>query len=185
MARFANRMIAPCRSLRCIFRLTYPTDMLRLLFLLLLLSGPLCGQTLPDSSRTSGIPPVYAPPQRTAADTVRALHRLFSNRRTGGALLIALGGITLFVTPLAFAAADDPSAKKHGSLGAFVGGAQVGFVLATPIVALGIYKVSRSSKAKEEQIIYYYTEKHVLPQKIKRKLRPELFLPLNSSSYPH
>jgi hypothetical protein len=108
---------------------------------------------------------------------------LFANRRVGGGLTIALGGLALFVTPFAAVAADDPSTKTHGSLGAFVGGVQLGLAIATPITAFGIYQMSQNSKEKEEQIIYQYTAMHILPEKIKKKLRPELFLPPNSAAY--
>ncbi|WP_125932557.1 hypothetical protein [Hymenobacter glacialis] len=154
--------------------------MLRILCLLLFLSGPLCGQTLSDSTRISQLPPIYTPPARTLADTVAALHRVFANRRAGGVLTTALGGITLFLTPLVVASADDPSNKKHGSLGAFVFGAQLGLAIATPIMAYGIYQLSRGAKAKEEQVIFQYTQVRTLPRKLAKRLRPEHFIPVNS-----
>ncbi|WP_157780867.1 hypothetical protein [Hymenobacter sedentarius] len=159
--------------------------MLHFLCLLLLLSGPLCGQTLPDSSRVGGMPPLYTLPQLTAADTVKALHRMFTNRRVGGGLLVVLGGIAVVATPLVYVATAGPSTSTYGNLPDAVSGMQLGFVLAAPITALGIYQLSRNFKDREAEVIINYTEKHILPPKIKRKLSPNLFLPPNSPSNFH
>ena len=156
--------------------------MRRILYLLLFISGPLCGQTLPDSSRTSELPPLYTPAQRTADDTVKALHRMFTNRRVGGGLLIALGGIAALATPVIYVASAAPSTSTYGSLPDAIGGIRLGFLISAPITALGIHQLSRNFKDKEQETISSYIETHILPQKIKRKLRPELFLPLNSPS---
>ncbi|WP_125921751.1 hypothetical protein [Hymenobacter lapidarius] len=115
-------------------------------------------------------------------DTVAALHRVFANRRAGGILTTALGGITLFLTPLVVASADEPSGKKHGNLGATVVGIQLGLAIATPIIAFGIYQLSQGAKVKEEQAILQYTRVRTLPRKLAKRLRPEHFIPINSPS---
>jgi Na+/proline symporter len=153
--------------------------MLRLICLLLL-SGSLYGQTLPDSARIRELSTVFRASPNTAADTVQALHRLFANQRTGGGLLAGLGGAALLVTPFITVAADDPTTKKHGSLGALVGGVMLGLAIAVPLVTIGIVQTSNNSKEEEAQIISQYMTTHTLPKKIKRKLLPALFLPINS-----
>jgi hypothetical protein len=155
--------------------------MLRLICLLLL-SSSLYGQTLTDSARIRELPPVLGAAPNTAADTVQALHRLFANQRTGGRLLTGLGGVALFATPYITVSADDPTTKKHGSLGALVSGTMLGLAIGVPLVTLGLIQTSDNSKRQEAEIISQYTATHTLPKKIKRKLLPTLFLPLNSTT---
>lgn len=127
------------------------------------------------------MPPIYTPPQRTAADTVAALHRLFNSRRGGGGLLIGVGIITFLVTPFA-ATPSGPPTSTYGNLPEFIGGVRLGIIIASPIVALGTVQLLNSSKEKEELAILQYMQAHALSKKLAKKLRPELFLPVNSTS---
>ena len=156
--------------------------MMRLLFFALLLSGPIYGQTPSDSARVLELPPVYIPRQRTAADTAEALHLMFRNRRTVGGILVALGVITAVTTPITYASLASPSTSTYGNLPQAMDGTKLGFIIASPIIALSLFQLSGSSKEKENQTVYNYTYSHILPKKIARKLRPELFLPRN---FPH
>ena len=155
--------------------------MLRILCLLLLLSGPLCGQTIPDSPRINELPPIYTPPPRTAADTVQALHRMFVNRRTGGGLLLALSSIIFLVTPLASVPSSPPT-STYGHLPEFISGVRLGFIIATPVALFGGIHLAKNSKAHEALAISQYQQVHTLPRRLAKKLRPEHFLPLKSSS---
>ena len=148
--------------------------MLRALCILLLFSFPICGQTAPSPVASSAsLPP--PPIQYTATDTVTALHRLFTNRRVGGATLLGISALPLVGTPAISVASSEPGGYKP--LAAFVGGVLLGAVFSVPIAYAGGHQLSRHSRKKEAEIIAAYKEKHVLSQKIKRKLRPGLFLP--------
>jgi hypothetical protein len=153
--------------------------MLRFLCLLLLLSGSVYGQTPADSSLIDPMLLAYKPPQRTVADTIQALHLLFVNKRVGGGLVVALGGISLIATPAIYIASAGPTTSTYGYLGDAIGGTMVGLAISIPVNALGIYLLSGNSKNRENEVIHDYTERHILPKKIKRKLKPSLFLPLN------
>jgi hypothetical protein len=157
--------------------------MLRILCLLLFIAGPVCGQSIADSPRINEVP-LYTSPRHTAADTVEALHLLFRNRRTTGGLLIGLGGIAAVATPLIAVAAAGPPTSTYGHLPETVGGIRLGFLIAAPIAAFGFTQLEENSKKKEEQVVAQYRDAHTLPRKLAKKLRPELFLPVNSSPYP-
>ena len=148
--------------------------MLRILCLLLL-PASLYGQTPSVLSPVSGTLPMNYPSQRTTADTIKALHLLFSNKRVVGGLLLGLGGTTLLALPSLFVSSGPPK-TSYGNLGEFLGGVQVALSFGTPILALGAIQLSRNSKQNEEQAIHLYLEKRALPRRLRRKLRPELFL---------
>jgi hypothetical protein len=141
---------------------------------LLLLSYPVCGQ-ISSSSIADEAAPVAAPISITAADTVVALHRLFINRRVGGVTLLGASVLPLVGVPAISVENSEPGGYKP--LAAFMGGALLGIVITAPIAYLGGHQLSWFSKKREAQIIAEYQEKHVLPLKIRRKLRSGLFLP--------
>ena len=155
--------------------------MLRILSLLLVLSGSLYGQIPSDSTLMNPMLLAYTPPQRTVADTAQALHQMFVNRRVGGGLLLGLSGVALLVTPFASVPSSPPT-STYGHLPEFIGGVGLGFVIAAPIALLGGIYLAKNSKEKEERAIFQYKQEHTLPKRLSKKLRPEHFIPPKSTS---
>jgi hypothetical protein len=145
----------------------------RILCILLLFSFPVCAQTY-ISHTPSQEGPKAPTIQYTAADTIAALHRMFHNRRSGGATLLGASLLTIAVAPVVGANNGPPTG--YGALAGLITGVQIGLGLTVPMTAIGINLVSKYSKAKEEQAIALYKEKNVLSPKLRRKLRPRLFL---------
>ena len=146
----------------------------------LLLAFPVGAQSAPESALTSPLPSAFQAPH-TRADTVKALHVLFRNRRTAGGVFMALGAIALVATPFVAATAAGPGTSTYGNLPEAIGGVRLGFIVSAPILALGVHHLVRGAKDNEEAVIDTYTDTHLLPRSIKRRLRPALFLPPPSS----
>jgi hypothetical protein len=131
-----------------------------LLFALLLFSTtfPSFAQTTTPASPVSR--PVIAP----VSDTVRAVHYLFSKRRTGGWVWTGIGA--------AFAARIITAGAIDGNLG----GALVGTaVLGGGPAAIGISKLSRFSESKEAEVTAYYQKTKRLPPYVQRRLKKKYF----------
>ncbi|MGI4735366.1 MAG: hypothetical protein ACRYG7_09325 [Janthinobacterium lividum] len=130
------------------------------LFALLLFSTitPSFAQTTAPASPVSR--PVIAP----VSDTVRAVHLLFSKRRTGGWIWTGIGAA--FAARIIIAGAIDGN----------VGGALVGTaVLGGGPAAIGIGKLSRFSDTKEAQVTDDYQKTKRLPPYVQRRLKRKYF----------
>jgi len=115
-----------------------------------------------------------AAPVPRAVDTVRAVHLLFQDRRTGGLTFAFIGlpltGIfTLFSVGYSPGTGTTSQPHKEETLleGAFVG--------ALPLGA-GISKLARFSKAKEAALIAAYKRGGPLPATIRARLTRKYFL---------
>lgn len=89
------------------------------------------------------------PSQRTTADTVKALHLLFSNKQVLGGLLLGLGGTTLLALPSLFVTSGPPK-TSYGNLDELLGRVRAAFAIGMPILALGSIQLSRNSKQNEK-----------------------------------
>jgi len=153
--------------------------MFRHTLLLLLLAGSASAQTAPDLA----LAPVAAAPARyTAADTVRAVHRLFAKRRKLGSILtvgavgadLALAGVS--------AAAEDTHKSSGGGYGWSAAGLQFSFgdfaiiygVIAAPVMGVGIQQLIAYGPKREAKVLNQYNATGMLPAKIKRQLRRQL-----------
>lgn len=110
-------------------------------------------------------------------DTVQAIHYLFENRRRGGRLFTGMGGLGVISIGLTLAM---PTSNSSPSLYAITAADKrlLAGVLAMETLSLlgvGISKVSRFSKAKEEALILQYQAGGAVPAAIRQRLRPKYF----------
>jgi len=159
-----------------------------LAFLLCLLSGPVVAQTTP------AIPPapvaVGAPPTaRTAADTVRALHRLFQRRRrTGGYLVSGAIAADLVLAGVSTVSENNEIRNSSGGGGGYgnYGGSgpllqfgMGGFALLwgvalAPVAGVGVQQLIAYSPRHEAKVIASYERTHQLPARWQRRVRKHL-----------
>jgi hypothetical protein len=130
------------------------------LFVLLLFSTISQGY----AQTTAPTSPVSRPVVAPASDTVRAVHYLFSQRRTGGWLWTGVGAA--FAVRILIAGASDGNAG-----GTLVGTAVFGGIPA----AIGIGKLTRFSEATEAQVADYYQKTKRLPPYVQRRLKRKYF----------
>jgi len=132
-----------------------------LLFSLLLASTATqsFAQATPPASPASR-PASFTP----ASDTVLAVHKLFSKRRTGGWIWTGVGA--------AFAA----QILTAGAIDGNVGGALVGTaVLGGGPAAIGIGKLKRFSEEQEEVVVDTYQRSKLLPPYVQHRLKKKYF----------
>lgn len=115
-------------------------------------------------------------PPLTRQDTAYAVQELFAARRTGGTVLTIGGGIFtgLFASSLA-------TADKVGTGDALAGGGCIvglGLLPAT----IGISKLTRFSRAREQEVISAYAAGQKLPRQYARRLRGN-FRPMPASQW--
>lgn len=153
------------------------------LLCLLLLHGTAYGQTFADSSLMSPMFLAYKTPQRTTADTAQALHLLFRNQRAIGGVSLGLSGLALIAVPVVITASTSASASPnfYRDVANFTSHGGLAFAVAIPMASFGAIKLLRSSKKREDEVIYAYVHEHILPKKLRRKLKPELFIPAVST----
>jgi hypothetical protein len=102
-----------------------------------------------------------------APDSALAVGNLFRQRRTGGWIWTAIGGISTIRTAVA---------SSHPDVGGNAGGKVLGVVALGGIpVGVGISKLARFSYAREEEILKNYQEGKPLPRYIRRRLKPKHF----------
>lgn len=134
------------------------------LLTLAFLSGTISMATAQTGPATSQARPALA--AATPADTVQAIHRLFSKRRTGGWLWTGIGA--------AFAARILVSSAGEGFSNA--GGTVVGTAVLGGVPAgIGLGKLSRFSEDTEAQVVAMYQKNKLLPTNIKRRLKRKHF----------
>lgn len=156
--------------------------MLRSFLLLLLLTGSAEAQTPVAATVASTPPPATT---RTAADTVRAIHRLYARHRHIGAAFTA-GAIAADLT-LAGVSATQESRDEHHSSGGrgygsiignepllhfgFGGFAIIYGILLSPVAVVGVEQLIAYGPKKEARVLTQYQETHILPKRVARKLR--------------
>lgn len=120
-------------------------------------------------------PPVVAPPNPRATDTVRAVHLLFQDWRTGG-LTFTLIGLPLTgifsVLSVGYSPSTGTTTTQSNKTETLLEGAFFG---ALPL-GVGISKLARFSKAKETALILSYQQGHPLPFAIRERLTKKYFL---------
>jgi hypothetical protein len=120
-------------------------------------------QTTPSASATIAR---TNPTLVTSADTVQAIHRLFSKHRTGGWLWTGIGAA--FATRILVTSATEGFANAGGTVvvTAVLGGIPAG---------IGIGKLSRFNEDTESQVVAMYQKSKLLPNNIKRRLKRKYF----------
>lgn len=107
----------------------------------------------------------------SSPDTVQAMQHLFQKHRTGGWIWTAVGGA--FALRVASVAAGSSATDGFAST---AGGTVVGVGLFGGVPAgIGIGKLARFSKAKEEQTIQLYQKSGILPPYVTKRLKPKYF----------
>ncbi|MDO7846397.1 hypothetical protein Q5H92_08520 [Hymenobacter sp. M29] len=101
------------------------------------------------------------------ADTVRAVHRLFGQHRTGGYIWSAIGAA--FAVRIATAAASSDSGASGGGIA--TGVAVFGGVPA----AIGVGKLVRFSGGREETVIQAYEQGKALPRYVVKRLKRQKY----------
>ncbi|MBC6606868.1 hypothetical protein H8B13_08560 [Hymenobacter sp. BT188] len=105
------------------------------------------------------------------ADTVRAVRHLFQRHRTGGWIWTGIGGafaLRIVSVAASSGATDGFSSSPSGTL---VGVAVLGGIPG----AVGVGKLTRFSKAKEEQTISLYEQSNTLPPYVRKRLKRKHF----------
>lgn len=111
------------------------------------------------------------PSTATKADTAQAVRVLFAKRRTGGWVWTAIG--SAFALRVATVAANSSSS---GSFSSTTGGTIVGVGLLGGVPAgIGISKLTRFSKAKEDAVLTVYSQSKTLPPYVSRRLKSKYF----------
>ena len=107
-------------------------------------------------------------PSRTAADTVRALHKLFTSRRSTGAWLV--GGSAAVVAGVAVANSTDSNSNCLGCIDTsiLVG---VSSVATSPAWIMGLVAIGRFAPEKESRVVRTYEQTGKLPLRWQRKLK--------------
>ncbi|KAA9332022.1 hypothetical protein F0P96_11050 [Hymenobacter busanensis] len=101
----------------------------------------------------------------TRPDTAAAVHELFASRRTGGGLFTAFGGVFTGLLTASIAQVPDPgSGDKIGAA------ASIGVMGLMPL-GVGIGKLTRYSKKREQQVLTEYAQGGRLAHKYRRRLR--------------
>jgi len=135
------------------------------IFIVPLLSLYALGQQPVAAQTSSAVPTI------SHADTTQAVHTLFNKHRTGGWIWTAIGS--------AFALRVVSVASNAGATQGFTG-TPAGTVVGVGIfgglpVAIGIGKLVRFSKTKEEQTVALYEKSNILPPYVKWRLKPRYF----------
>lgn len=112
-----------------------------------------------------------ANPTPTHADSVQAVRSVFQKHRTGGWIWTGIG--SAFALRIASVAV---SSSSSGSFSSTTGGTVVGIgVLGGIPASIGISKLTRFSKSKEEQVIQLYDKAGILPPYVHRRLKARYF----------
>lgn len=112
---------------------------------------------------------VATPTPVSKQDTTQAVHTLFQKHRTGGWIWTAIGGA--FAVRIISATASSDSDVGGNTGGTVVGVAVLGGVPA----GIGIGKLTRFSKAKEEQTVQLYEKSAILPPYVQKRLKRKYF----------
>jgi hypothetical protein len=108
----------------------------------------------------------------TAADTIRAIQRLFKKRRTVGTAFVAAGG-TLVVASLSDV--DSSNSAFFTGASAYLIFGTLAAIYTAPLYVPGLIIRGRYSKEKEAALIADYNLKKPIPEKYLSKLKPRLF----------
>ncbi len=143
------------------------------LLILLLLVQAVSSQVAAPVSTSVDTSLVAAKPL-TAADTIRAIQRLFKKHRTVGTVLLVSAGT--------LAAISISDVVENGGNAAFFTGASA-YIFVTVLAAIytappyipGLITRGKYSKKKEAVIIADYNLKRLIPKKYLSKLKPRLF----------
>jgi hypothetical protein len=160
----------------------FPMDMLRIILCLLAVAGPVSAQ--PTAA-------VSIPASRfVAADTVRAIHRLFArHRRTGGIVAASAVGAAVGAAGV-LAATEDTNTSSgtsggggYGSLSGpalgpfgFGGFLFINTSIILPLIGYGLEQNIAYGTPREARLVATYEATHRLPANIRRKLRRQLQL---------
>lgn len=112
---------------------------------------------------TAPIPvaPATASPA-SESDTVRAIHNMFRQHRTGGIIWSSIGGVF----------AGRIIGSSIGNAETTASGVITGVLLLGGVPAgIGIGKLTRFSAAKEAAVVAAYTQNPMLPKYVKRRLK--------------
>lgn len=130
--------------------------------------------TLPAYSQVSMLPtPTTQLPRAT--DTVRAVHLLYQDRRTGG-LTLTLIGLPITAIFNLFTFTYIPSTGTTYRPAYQAENLVTGLVLGGLPAGAGISKLSRFSKAKEAALIASYQQGQPIPPAIRQRLTKKYFL---------
>ncbi|GAB3578940.1 hypothetical protein [Hymenobacter daeguensis] len=156
--------------------------MLRHALFLLLLAGPVSAQSVTATSGSADSVRAAAPARYTSADTVRAIHRIYTKHRRVGNFL-TFGALTANIALAGISAAAEGSPKSSGGgYGWGGGGIQLGFggyaviygIIAAPVMGVGIQQLIAFGPKHEARVIARYEATGQLPAKIRWRLRKNL-----------
>lgn len=144
--------------------------LLRALLLFLLLIRSASAQTITPNNRDSvQASAAVAEIITSADDTIRALHRLYNQRRTGGFVLTTLGGgYFLYVSVIT------PFALAFGGAG-LVPVVSTALIIGGTTTGISIKKLVKFSKSREARVVTDYEQNKKLPPEIRRILKPKFF----------
>lgn len=126
----------------------------------------LAGSSLPRASAQAAAPAVAGAVSPLRGDTAVAVQRLFSGHRTGGYVWAAIGAA--FTGRVLGASIGEGFSNAGGTV---VGIAVFGGVPG----GIGISKLSRFSKAREEAALADFRQYHRLPPYVQRRLKARYF----------
>lgn len=106
----------------------------------------------------------------TSTDTLRAVHRLFQARRTGGVVFGLLGGSYTGIGVTVAVQGKQPT----GTYGPDVT-SEMGLGAGVPLLALGLTKLLRFSTWREQRVVAEYNTGRALPRSIRARLKPRHF----------
>jgi hypothetical protein len=142
--------------------------MFRLLLSLVLLVG---FSTLAPAQSSASVQPEAGPVLLTTADTVRALHYLFAQKRRVGGWLV--GGSAAGTAVASFAAGATYQGGFLEPDAGFV--AIVGILATSPAWVSGLIKLDRFSRQRERAVLATYERTQQLPPYVRRRLVYEFF----------
>lgn len=160
--------------------------MVRHAFFLLVFASSASAQGINSASVLADTAHAISPQARfTAADTVRAIHRIYAkHRRVGG--FIAGGALAADLALAGISAADENSSRTNGGSGygsfgsggllhfGFGGFAVIYGIFAAPVMAIGIQQLIAYGPKHEAKVIAEYEASRRLPAKISRRIRKNL-----------
>lgn len=156
--------------------------MLRHAIFLLLLTGSVSAQSVSTATVSADTVLATAPVRFTAADTVRAIHRIYTKHRRVGGFMTA-GALTANIALAGVSAAAEGAPKSSGgAYGWNPGGIHFGFggyaviygIIAAPIMGVGIQQLIAFGPKREARVIAHYQATGQLPKKISWRLHKNL-----------
>lgn len=116
------------------------------------------------------VPAAAQTPGPSQPDSIRAVKRLFSSRRTGAQLGVGFAAATI-VTPVIIGEATDTPRRAVKS----DTHAAAGLVVSLPLWGIALWKWHRFSSSQEQQVLRRYEAGQPLPPYVRRRLHARFF----------